>query len=225
MKSRQARDMQIGVKHTMKNGSELIVTGYENAMRVSVEFLSTGYTTMAQASHIRIGSVVDKMAPTVYGVGFIGDGKFKPSKNGRNTIAYDRWNNMLQRCYSDKYHKSRPTYMDCTVCDDWHNFQNFAEWFYSNYPNDGESYQLDKDFIVKGNRIYSPETCCFLTQDENTSIAHERSYLFKSPEGDIVEITNLKSFCSKNGINRSGMSMLACGGLKKYKGWTFVDKL
>lgn len=223
MKARPSKDMKPGVIHKMRLGNELVITKYENAANVHVRFIDTGYELVAQASHIRIGSVVDKMSPTVYGVGFIGSGRFKPSENGRNTLAYDRWNNMLQRCFCSKFQKSRPTYKGCTVCSEWLNFQNFAEWFYANYPNDGNSYHLDKDKLANGGKLYSPETCCFLTIDENNAVAQRKCYTFISPDGKSVKLENLRKYCLENKINRSGMSMLACGKLKSYKGWTLPN--
>lgn len=64
--------------------------------------------------------------------------------------------------------KKHPTYTDCEVCDEWLNFQNFAKWYDENfYEVDGERMHLDKDILVKGNKIYSPETCIFVPQKIN----------------------------------------------------------
>lgn len=71
---------------------------------------------------------------------------------------------MLCRCYSHKYQEKKPTYIGCYVCEEWLSFSNFKEWFDNNYR---EGYQLDKDILVKGNKIYSPETCCFVPQEIN----------------------------------------------------------
>ena len=67
---------------------------------------------------------------------------------------------MLERCYSKEKRYKNPTYEDCTVCKEWHNFQNFAKWYEENYYEiEGEKMCLDKDILVKGNKIYSPSTC------------------------------------------------------------------
>lgn len=73
---------------------------------------------------------------------------------------YSRWRSILARCYDEKYLKKRPTYRGCTVCDDWLTFSNFKEWMKT---QGWEGKHLDKDFIKKGNKIYSPETCVFLS--------------------------------------------------------------
>ena len=75
---------------------------------------------------------------------------------------------MLERCYDKKLHEKRPTYKDCEVSKKWHNFQNFAKWYYNNYYEvDDETMCLDKDILIKGNKIYSPETCIFVPQTIN----------------------------------------------------------
>ena len=71
------------------------------------------------------------------------------------------WNNMKQRCYSEKYQTKYPTYIGCYVCEEWLNYDTFKEWFNKNYV---EGYVLDKDILVEGNKVYSPQTCCFVPQ-------------------------------------------------------------
>jgi hypothetical protein len=75
---------------------------------------------------------------------------------------------MIRRCYDKKYQVKYPTYKDCKVCDEWLNYQNFAKWFDENYYQiDDETMHIDKDILVKGNKVYSPETCVFVPQDIN----------------------------------------------------------
>lgn len=82
----------------------------------------------------------------------------------RRSLVYKHWRAMLMRCYSERHHKSYPQYKDCTACDEWHYLSNFKKWFDENYI---EGYQLDKDILIKGNKIYSPETCCFVPEEIN----------------------------------------------------------
>jgi hypothetical protein len=106
--------------------------------------------------------------PTVCGVGYIGDGKYKVSVNRKHTEEYDRWKGILRRCYNEEERYKNPTYKDVTVCEEWLNFQNFAEWWDKNYYKiDGEKMQLDKDILIKGNKLYSPSTCIFVPQNIN----------------------------------------------------------
>lgn len=70
---------------------------------------------------------------------------------------------MLVRCYDSKFQKSKSSYKDCTVCDEWLNFQNFAKWHDENYYEiDNERMDLDKDILIRNNKIYSPRACCFV---------------------------------------------------------------
>lgn len=103
----------------------------------------------------------------VCGVGVYTKGKCKAYENGRRTRTYHAWTSMLQRCYSSKYQAKWPTYIGCTVCDEWLEFQAFAEWYEVNRPDNDLSYQLDKDLKFIGNKVYSPKTCLFVSQAVN----------------------------------------------------------
>lgn len=82
--------------------------------------------------------------------------------------CFKNWSNIINRCYNKDYHKTHPTYINCHVCDKWMNFYNFAKWHEENYkPEFMKDFELDKDILVKGNKIYSPETCCFVPSEIN----------------------------------------------------------
>ena len=89
----------------------------------------------------------------------INDSEFPIIHGGKKELSYKTWTSMIRRCYSEKYHKYKPTYMDCSVCEEWRYYSNFEKWFKENYH---EGFVLDKDILIQGNRIYSPETCCFV---------------------------------------------------------------
>lgn len=76
-----------------------------------------------------------------------------------NNEAYVKWRNMIHRCYDEKITSSLPSYKGCSVCDEWLLFSNFKVWFDKNHI---DGYELDKDILVKGNKVYSPDTCCFI---------------------------------------------------------------
>lgn len=80
---------------------------------------------------------------------------------------YRVWDSMLDRCYSDKLKSRLPTYIDVTCCEEWLLFSNFANWAKDKYV---EGYHLDKDILVRNNKIYSPATCVFLAPAVNTII-------------------------------------------------------
>ena len=99
----------------------------------------------------------------VYGVGINDHNEFVTT-NGKTINSYALWKSMLSRCYNDDYHKRFPTYIGCTVCKEWLSFSNFKKWIDENYI---KGYQLDKDILVKGNKVYSPQTCCFVPKEIN----------------------------------------------------------
>jgi hypothetical protein len=122
-------------------------------------------------SDLRNGKVKNPNKPILFGVGYIGIGKYGSSHSRKKEASYQCWCDLLKRCYSTEGNKF-VTYKDVTVCVEWHNFQNFAQWFEENYE---EGYQLDKDILVKENKIYSPETCCFVPKEINILFTTSRS--------------------------------------------------
>ena len=97
-----------------------------------------------------------------------------------HTNAYSHWRNMLVRCFDKEYMVCRPTYSDCTVCQEWLLFSNFKKWYDQfNYEN----YHLDKDILVKGNKHYSPDTCCLVPQEINTLLTKRQGCRGRQPIG------------------------------------------
>ena len=135
------------------------VIKYNSVSDIIIEFQDEfKHQANVLAHHLRRGSVKNPYFKSVCGVGCVGVGKYKPSVNSIHTPEYSAWKSMIRRCYSKNTHERQPTYKDCYVCDEWHNFQNFAEW-YVKQPYYSDNYQLDKDLLVDGNKVYSPETC------------------------------------------------------------------
>lgn len=117
-----------------------------------------------------------------YGVAYNSRGRHKAKINSKQTLAYRTWHNMIARCYSQKYQSINPTYIDCSVTEDWLDFQNFADWFESHeYSRAG--YQLDKDLLIPNNKVYSPDTCCFVPKQLNTLILDASTIRGDYPQG------------------------------------------
>lgn len=150
-------------------GYEMKIVKYNSATDILVEFQDEYKTKVSTTyGNFQKGNIKNPYHLSVFGFGYIGQGKYKASIKGKATKAYECWKDMLQRCY-DPYHINKePTYIDCYVCDEWLCFQKFAEWFYKNYYEcNNERMHLDKDILHKGNKIYSPETCVFVPQRIN----------------------------------------------------------
>jgi len=117
----------------------------------------------------------DVFKKSVYNTGYLGLGEYSSKDK-----AYVSWKNMLFRCYSKNRLDKFPSYINCIMCNEWHNFQNFAKWFNDNYI---EYYHIDKDLLFKKNNIYSPETCIFLPQEINKLLTKTDSKRGNCPIG------------------------------------------
>lgn len=163
---------------------ECEVIGYNNARDVDVRFLLTGYVKNTTASALRKGNVKDPLFPSVFGVGYIGIGHHTSGdvlKKSRHNKCHETWLNMMYRCYQPTC-EMYEAYggRGVTVCEEWHNFQNFADFYYKNYK---DGWKLDKDVLNKGNLVYSEENCCFLPEEINALFISRRSDRGKYPIG------------------------------------------
>ena len=95
---------------------------------------------------------------------------------------YILWKGMLERCYNPKSLKKCQSYLGVTVCQDWLKLSNFLNWF-DNYKWIQKGWQLDKDILVKGNKVYSPQTCCFVPHEINTLLTNCRKRRGEYPVG------------------------------------------
>ena len=148
------------------NSGDFKILKYNNTTNVEIQFLKTGYEMVTQLGNIRNGCVKDRYLPSVYGVGIIG-AKYPSSESSRNTKEYKLWQSMLERCYSDKYKKKYPTYEGCEVSDKFKSYEYFYEWCHKQIGFGNEYWQLDKDLLIKGNKVYSESTCVFIPQEIN----------------------------------------------------------
>lgn len=135
----------------------------------------TNYECIASTTDIRLGHINNPLKNSVFDVGYLGVGTYKSSENRKHFDNYKVWHDMIKRCYDEKNRHKYPTYKNVTVCDEWHNFQNFAKWYEENYPHHIKDvkFQLDKDLKQEGieNKIYSPNTVVFLPARVNSFLA------------------------------------------------------
>lgn len=152
---------------TNNQGIEFAVEKYNNAKSVDILFFEPySYRCNVRASHIKTGSIKNPFYPDVLGVGYTGVGNKKTTVDGVATREYSAWRHMLLRCYDKETQKRQPTYIGCTVACEWHNFQVFAEWFSIN--DKGSGWELDKDILSPGNKIYSKENCSIVPKEINS---------------------------------------------------------
>ena len=178
----------------------------------------------------------------VHGVGILGNAK-STDGNGKQTREYILWHGMLQRCYSDKYHETHQTYKDCTVCERWLVFANFLEdlpliegyEFWRDNPKQGIA--LDKDSKIEGNKIYSIDTCKFVSKSNNTKERVKRCGLpncdgktirkvmaISLTENKVIIFQSMTQ-AKKLGFTQQNISACCNGKHKSHKGykWKFVD--
>lgn len=159
---------RIGETKRNNQGLNMTIIAYQNKRNITILFDDEYVVNKVEYSNFKKGTIKNPYHPSVYGIGYIGEGKYKTGKTGNMTIQYKTWICMLQRCYSEKSWIKHPTYKGCIVYESWLNFQNFCVWFDENYYEiDNEKMHLDKDILIKGNKIYSPETCVFVPQRIN----------------------------------------------------------
>ena len=163
---------RIGETHTTNNGEKLTILKYRGNFRYLIKFEDNTEINGVRYDHIKNGEVKNPNTPIVYGIGYSSIGKYSQKEH---RSAYRKWQGMLERCYSEKYQIKKPSYIGCSVSEDWFNFQIFADWFYDETNGYKEGYELDKDILKKGNKIYSPETCLFVN--------HHINSLFTKSEG------------------------------------------
>jgi len=167
--SPKIKDNRVGEISLNTYKSKMTIIKYSGRNNVLVKF-DNGYEIETRYSRFKSGEVENPYDKSTYSIGYLGEGIYnnngivKPYKK-----QYDTWHRMLQRCYDENYQDTRPTYIGCTVCEEWHNFQNFAKWYDENfYEIEDHRMELDKDILFKGNKVYSPETCVFVPNRINS---------------------------------------------------------
>lgn len=158
------RILRIGQEKLNYQNSLMRIVEYYNSKNIIVEFQDEYKERIhTTCSNFDRGNIKNHFIPTVLNVGYLGCSKVK------NRNAYKCWTRMLYRCYDEKMLQKAPTYKNCSVCEEWLCYSNFEKWYENNYyeiPN--ETMSLDKDILIKGNKIYSPKTCVFVPQRINS---------------------------------------------------------
>ena len=137
----------------------------------------------------------------VCGIG-INDADYITSKNinGAQVVCphYRVWVNMINRCYSSKVQEKRPTYVGCSVVNEWLTFSNFKRWMVSQNWLGNE---LDKDILTIGNKVYEPSACIFVSAEINLLLTNSAAIRGDYPQGVCWSKRQGKyvSYCKVNG--------------------------
>ena len=153
---------KIGKTNLMNCGMEATIINIKDNGKIDIKFKDGTIITDKYFYDFIHGRIKNPNCKTVCGVGCIGQGKYKTTQNGKQTQAGVAWYEMMKRCYGNQKEIKHPTYKDCTVCEEWHNFQNFAKWYYNNRWDNKLVLIPDKDILAHNygiSKIYSPDTC------------------------------------------------------------------
>lgn len=142
------------------------IVAYRTYDDIDVKFLDKdGYVfEHTTYNNFKVGQIKNPYDRCIFGIGYLGVGDAQQ----KTQVGYC-WRGMLERCYCDRMKKIHPAYYGIsTVCEEWLNFQVFAEWYNKNvYQVGTERMHLDKDILFKGNKVYSPDTCIIVPQRIN----------------------------------------------------------
>lgn len=160
---------RIGLENKNNNNELMKIVEYNNSSDIVVEFQDSYKAKVhTKWEHFyKDKSVKNPYHAGVFNVGIVGNKiDYKKTK-----YEYQKWHDILRRCYDPKYHENKPSYINCELCDNWRLYENFYKWIVSQ-----ENYQklkeindctIDKDILYKGNKIYSPNTCCLVPKHVN----------------------------------------------------------
>ena len=175
------------------------IVRYGSNEDIDIEFLDEfHYIKEHQTySNFKSGGVKNPYDRDLYNVGYFGVGNYSSRDNGKMAFAYKTWTGMIERCYLNK--KAFPAYYGkCEVCSEWHNFQNFAEWYEENKYPVNERLHIDKDILYPNCHIYSPETCILTPQRINMLFSNKPNSrglpngIFKIKSGYRAEYQGIK---------------------------------
>lgn len=176
----------IGMLIKTKSYGSFVIVDYLDKDSVKVRFERTGYEVCARISNVVKGKVSDKLQKGVKGVGIKGDA---PSRiDGVLDVAYTYWCSMLIRCYDQHKQGQLQHYKGCSVSEHFKNLEYFSTWCrkqkgFDMTDDKGKSFQLDKDILVRGNKVYSEDTCCFVPQQINKVIMDSKKIRGVYPVG------------------------------------------
>lgn len=196
-----------------------------------IQFIATGYVTTLRNDDIGRYKGIDLYERTVCGVGYLGNYKNVPNfEDWEINCLYQKWVNILKRCYSKSYKKDNHNYDNIFVHNSWHSFEQFLRdiRFVPQYFLAREEkfidWHLDKDYY--GSNAYSKDTCAFLTNKENVRYARNNGcYKITNLEnGKIYYDITLSGFCECSNINKRKLYRTLQKGENTYNNW-MIEKV
>ncbi len=150
-----------------KSSGDFKIVKYNNARDVQIKFLKTKHEVVVTLDNVRTGLIKDPYSPSVFGIGVSGN-KYPFRVNGVQAKEYVLWKSMLERCYSDTLKKKYPTYEGCEASENFKYYEYFYEWCRKQVGFGNDGFELDKDLLIKGDKVYSETICVFLPNEINS---------------------------------------------------------
>ncbi len=204
-RARVAYDKYVGNYYINNDGDRFKVLDYIDRNNSTILFDDGTIKEHVRITLVTTGQIRNpnfKNKNKIFGKFISGVGKYSKSNT---PLIYKCWYNILSRCYDINIHSKQPTYIGCSIDERWWNLQEFGKWYDENYV---EGFAIDKDILHKGNKIYGPDTCCFVPQEINNLFTKSNMARGNLPIG-----VNLKKASGKYG------SQLQLNGTIKFLGY------
>lgn len=219
------KESRLGEKNVNYQGCSMRIVQYNVSKDIVVEFqdeyrakVHTQYRMFAK------GSVRNPYYPSVFNLGITGNKCPIKKIDGKITKEYLSWRSMIERCCDEEYKNKHPTYKNVTCCKEWLLYENFYKWIHSqeNFEKwlNGHQWNIDKDILVKGNKVYSPETCCLVPNNVNKLFTKCDSTRGKYPIGVCKSERGFGAYCQNPFTNKKehlGYHTTPIKGFQAYK--------
>lgn len=222
--SENKKDIRLSETKFNNQGCFMKIIQYNSNRDIIVKFTDE-YNGVVHTNYknFELGNVKNPYFPSIFNVGMIGI-KYPSRVNKEILKEYRVWHDMLQRCYDEKYQNEHPTYKGVVCCKEWLLYENFYEWIHEQENFDkwlnGDRWAIDKDILIKGNKIYSPETCCLVPQNVNSLFVKNKKVrgnlpigVFKFKDGFMAQCKN--PFTNRN--QRIDLCQTSEQAFQKYK--------
>ena len=193
------KNNRIGEINYNNQGCLMKIIEYNNSENILIEFQDKHKAKVHTKYQMFLnGKVKNPYFPEVFNVGIIG-GKYPISINGKCVKEYIAWQGLLRRCFDEKLKEKYKTYKNVSCCDEWLLYENFYEWIHSQENFDkwlnGNNWDVDKDILFKGNKVYSPDTCCLVPQNINKLFNKHNTSRGDLPIGVTKSLNKFRAYC------------------------------
>ena len=177
-----AKEKYEGAVFKTNNYGDVEVTEYIDSHNITVKFLNTGAIKNTTASALTTGILKDSEVHDTHKYGVM-DIPNELQKGKPKPREYSIWNGIRQRCYNENNRDNLMSYKGIKMSDNFKLYSYFKEWCHKQIGFNEDGWHLDKDILVKGNKVYSEDTCCFVPPEINCTITNNKSVRGQFPQG------------------------------------------